>query len=410
MDRPERTGIAGVPAFGSGDNGETSRPTRFFDAVSARGAAHFRARLSFARAAFLALVAAPTVLASIYLAFVAADQYSAEFQLAVRSNDRPALTDQIGAAFGGLGGSSVGPDSYIVVEYLKSRQLLEDIAGAIDLRAVYRRPEADLLSRLGADAPVEDLAEYWRDKINVHFDHQTGIVTASVRAFTRQDALEIGREALRLSERLVNDLSRRAREETLATAEADVRRMEARLASAMAMIKRFRDRTGVIDPLKSAGAGLAIMSKLQEERVRLRTQMSILAKSMSPEAPPVLNLGQRLDAVEEQISAARADIARPGAQSGAPELSSQLLNEFETLDLERQFAEKAYLASLQALEAARADAVRTQRYLSTFVQPHMPQEPSHPRRLVMALAVFVFGLLAWAIASLGWLTVREHMV
>lgn len=367
-------------------------------------------RSSFVRTSALALVALPSAIGSLYFGLIASDQYSSAFQLAIRSNDRPAIPD-VGISLGTLGGGTtqVGSDSYIMVEYLRSRQFVEDVGKKVDLRAIYNRDGVDFFSRLGFEAPSEDVVDYWKKRIDVHFDPQSSIVAASVRAFDRQDALDVARAALELSEVLVNDLSRKARDEALAFAEGDVRRAEIRMATAIGTLKKFRDRTGVIDPAKGAEASLQVMGKLNEELVRLRAQLSILVKNMAPNAPPIVNLEQRIAAIEEQMRQTRSDVGKSGADTRTPELSSQLIGEFEQLELERQFSEKAYTLALTSLEHARSDAVRTQRYLSVFVQPQLPEDPSHPRRLMMILTIALFSFIAWAVFLLAYLTVKEHV-
>lgn len=418
-----RNGLAA--AFGRLRGGETDdarpattgasviRPERFNAPAEAPSAPvvprpAVKPKISFARASAVALIGVPTLLGALFFGLVASDQYSSNFQLAVRSNDRP-IAEQMAPAMAGLNTSPVSSDSYILVEYLRSRQLVEDIAKTIDLRGMFSRSDNDIISRLSGAASIEELVYYWRKKIDVRFENQSGIVTASIRAFRAEDSLAISQAALKLSETLVNQLSRKAREEAVSSAEDDVRRMEIRLATSIAMLKKFRDRTGVIDPQKGAGAGLQVQGKLQEELVRLRTQLSILSKNMNQNAPPIVNLKQRIAATEEQVNNARAEVGRNAAESQTPELTSQLLSEYESLDLERQFAEKAYTATLTSLERARSEAIRTQRYLSVFVEPHMPQEASHPRRLLMILTVFAFAFIGWAVFLLVYLTVKEHI-
>lgn len=417
LRRGAATATALMPASGNApaaDNSMVIRPERFnapAPEVAARPKSAIRPakkrKLSFARATAALIVILPTVLGAIYFGLIASEQYAAGFQLAVRSNDRP-MADQL-AAIPGFGSSPVTSDSYIVVAYLRSRQLVEDVSKKIDLRAMFQRSELDLVSRLPASASSEQLVEFWRDKIDVHYETQSTIITASIRAFRPEDSLAIARVALKLSESLVNDLSRKARDEAVATAESDVRRMELRLATSVATLKKFRDRTGVIDPQKGVIAGAQVIAKQQEELVRLRTQLALLANSLSQSAPSIVNLRQRIAAVEGQISNARGDVSKSAADSLTPELTSQLLGDYESLELERLFAEKAYTATQLALERARGEAARAQRYLSIFVEPHLPQDSSYPKRLLMILTVFAFSFIAWAISLLVFLTVKEHI-
>jgi capsular polysaccharide transport system permease protein len=366
-------------------------------------------RNTLARTSALLLIGVPSVLGALYFLIFASNQYSANFQLAVRSNDRPGMIDQVSPMVAGLSSSPVASDSHIVVEYLRSRQLVEDISKTVNLRAIYARQDADIIARLSGTASIEELVDYWRKRIDVKFENQSGIITASVRAFRPEDALAISTQALKLIESLVNELSRKAREESVAAAEDDVKRMEIRMASALAMMKKFRDRTGIINAQKGAEAGAAIMGKAQEELVRLRTQLAILAKNMNPTSPPIVNLKQRIAALEDQIAQTRDDVSRNAGESRTPELTSQLLSEYETLELEKQFSEKSYAAALSSLERARSEASRTQRYLTVFVQPHLPEEETHPKRALMTMTVLLFSFLGWGVFLLVYLTIKEHI-
>jgi capsular polysaccharide transport system permease protein len=85
------------------------------------------------------------------------------------------------------GGSSMlaaAIDSEIVVEYLKSQQLLNDLHGGIDFAAVYAAPQADWLSRLDPGAPAELRLRYWRRMIDPYFDLSSGLISVRVRSFS----------------------------------------------------------------------------------------------------------------------------------------------------------------------------------------------------------------------------------
>lgn len=415
-ERLDRSLTSGSAADAHVETSETViRPSRFHPEPAEAGpvpkpAAAPRKKLTKARytkISALLLIALPTFLATLYYGFVATSQYASTFQFAVRSNER-SPPDQLGM-LAQLGSSPLHSESYIVVAYLKSQQFIEDISKRVEFRKIYSRPIIDWFSRLNPKAPREDLERYWEKHISVHFNAQSGIVTAEVRAFTPEDAQTVAKYALNLSSELVNKLSVLARDERVSTAEGDVKRMEIRVATAMAMIKKFRDRTGVIDPAKSAGAGLQIFGKFQEELARLKTQLAILTRTMQPTSLPVVNLKQRIKAMEDQIRKTRAQVGADGT-SQLPELSSQLLGEYEGLELEKRFSEKAYVAAMQALEVARSEASRNQRYLSVFVQPHMPEYPNYPKRLLMIFAVLVFSAIGWGVVSLIYLTVKDHIL
>ncbi|MCA0340143.1 MAG: hypothetical protein LCH99_10455, partial [Proteobacteria bacterium] len=171
------------------------RPTKFNPATdgATSGRRKKRKPWNIARVSALFLVVVPSVASAVYFGFFASNQYSAKFQFAVRSNDRTIMPD-VGIALPGMGNSSpVASDSYIAVEYLKSRQLIEDISKRIDLRSMYQSESIDWLSRLKPTAPIEDVVDYWQKQVDVRYEALSGIVFASVRAFSPENSLEVAK-------------------------------------------------------------------------------------------------------------------------------------------------------------------------------------------------------------------------
>ena len=140
---------------------------------------------------FAVIVLAPTILAGIYYALIASDQYESRTLFAVRGlSSSVSALDALG--FTNLIGSGgvEQTDSYIVADYIRSIAVIEDIREhlGIDLRQFYANPNADILWRIDPDMPIEDFSLYWKWRINVGFNSATGISTFEVRAFAAKDA------------------------------------------------------------------------------------------------------------------------------------------------------------------------------------------------------------------------------
>ena len=90
--------------------------------------------------------------------------------------------------------------------------------------------------------PVEDLVTYWRGQVDAFFDQSNGTIVVKARAFAPEDALKLAQGIIASSERLVNDLSARARSDALRNSENDVRQAERRLATALVKLSDFRDK------------------------------------------------------------------------------------------------------------------------------------------------------------------------
>ncbi len=224
----------------------------------------------------LICIGLPVLIATLYYGFLASDQYAATAQFSIHSNTPPTASN--GSAPSGLasmlagGGSSssmlaVLGEMFVVQDYVGSAQILTDIKPKLDLRTLYRRPEADFWARLPAKAPDKTLLTYWRSMVQVQVDNSTGIGQLTVKAFTAQDAKDIADEVLALSEGLVNKMSDRSQKDTIDLAQKEVDAASARVLKAHEALNAFflqeskmRDVTG-----RPATEVLATRDRLNQE-------------------------------------------------------------------------------------------------------------------------------------------------
>ena len=298
-------------------------------------------------------------------------------------------------------------DSYVVVQYIASRAIIDDLDRTLDLQRMFSTRKADWPARLHLPVPIEDLVTYWRGQVDAFFDPTNGTIVVKARAFTPQDALELAQGILASSERLVNELSARARRDALRDSEKDVRRSEQRLAAALVKLREFRDKEGVIDPRKTADASAVLDGQVRDELVRANTELSTLQEYMQGDAPALKLLEARIRALEAQRRAIESEVTDTAATRS--QALSQMMGSYEQLESERSFAEAAYRHSLEALDRARMNADRQHIYIADFVQPRLPEEALYPRRLRSLGIVFVIAFTAWAIGCLTVRSVRDHL-
>ncbi len=383
------------------------------------------ARNMLVAASYLLLVIVPTLLVALYYLLIAHDQYMVETRFAVRTTS-PAQGSSLLEALGiGASGTSA-TDTYIVREYIHSREILERIDRELNLRERYARPTKDFHAALPRDASFEDFLEYWRSMVTVDMDRTSHILTIRTFAFTPEDSRDIATAILRESERMINELSERARKDAVAYAENEVRKAEERLRSIRQKLLRFRSSTQQIDPAKQAQVQLALIGKLEEQLAQMRAKLSEARSYLSGNAPTIIFLNNRIKALERQIADEKRKLGRKGGAgadaekrsvvgtrvagetpSGAP--LSATLSEYEALVVEREFAEKFYLSTLSGLEQARLLANRQQRYLATFVRPYLPDEALYPKALRNTIFLFLALTLTWALGLLMIQSIRDRM-
>jgi len=355
---------------------------------------------------FVVVVLVPVALATVYYFLIAADQYVAEFRFALRTVE-PVRAEIGGILQGSVAPSPIGVDSYAVVQYLGSRDVIDDLGKTLDLREMFSRPEADWLARLELPVSIEELVRYWKSQVDAFYDITNGTIVVRARAFRPDDALQLAQAILASAEQLVNDLSARARRDTLRNSEKEVRRTERRLKTALTRLREFRDREGIIDPRKTADATQALAGRIRDEIVRADTELATVKHYMRADAPSVRMLEARIQSLQTQLRSVESEVT--DTEKSRSEVLSRVMGSYERLESERTFAEKAYQHALEALDRARMNADRQQVYIAGFVQPSLPEEPLYPRRFRdVGIALFLCCAV-WLIGAFAIQTVREHL-
>ncbi|WP_020176000.1 hypothetical protein [Methyloferula stellata] len=360
---------------------------------------------------FVLAVVVPSFIAILYLAFIASDQYVSEARFAIRAAEidfggsRQQGASTLSAGSIGSMPSLAGQEAYVVTGYIHSHAIIDDLSKEVDLREIFRRPEADFWARLKSHASAEDLLSYWNSMVMTSIDGPSGIVTVYARAFRPDDALKLTQAIVRASEKLVNDISARARNDTMKRAEEEVRATESRVRQVLADMRSYRDREGFIDPTVAATSTGKLLVEAMSEKIKLQNDYFATSASLSPNAPTLQALKTRLQGLDRQIDDLKAQLTSSSPE-GKP--ISAALVKFEELELRRIFSEKLFTMAQDALERARMKAERQNMYVTAFVPPALPEEPKYPERLALSCLIPAGLLILWGIFALIGAAINDH--
>jgi capsular polysaccharide transport system permease protein len=361
---------------------------------------------------FVLFVLMPIFLGSAYFTLIQSDRYVAGAGFAVRGVNAGGGLDVLGAFTGLASSGSTTSDSYIVLKYLKSRDLVEKLQADIDLRSFYETPLADPLSRMAEGLSIEEAVDYWSGAISTSFDATSGIITFNVEAFRADDARRIADLVLQHTQELVNQLSENARRDAVAFAQSEVERAEVRLRAAMAELRRFQESEQSFNPAESAKMQGELLAQLNSRLTEVQTRMGVLGKSVKSDAPSMMALQRQAEAIQAQIDKQTEEMTGAANSAGTARDRNalpDLLERFETLNGEKDFAQRAYTSALASLEQARVEAGRRQRYLAVYSAPALPQEAVQPRRLHNVLLLVFIATCLWGIGTLVVYSVRDHL-
>lgn len=358
---------------------------------------------------FLLCVLLPLTAATLYYTTFAKDRYAARAGFSIRGIDTNSGIDGIGALTGLASTGSTTSDSYIVLSYLGSRELLEALDVELDLRGVYSSRDVDPFSRLDADAMVEDFLKYWNRRIHTQFDPTSRIIEFEVQSFTPEHAQAIAAAVLRLAQTLVNELSANARSDALRFAREEVELQEARLRQALSTIRDFRTTEQSVDPSASAALEIELIASLEARLIDVNARIAALRQTLDDNAPSLNALRRNAEALAAQIVERRETIGSDVLGENGITPVSQQLALYEVLEVDRSLAQQAYASALASLEQARRDADRQQRYLAIHLRPQAPETAQYPRSSRNLLVLGFALIAAWGIGALITYSVRDHL-
>lgn len=354
---------------------------------------------------FVIIVLLPTLVAALYYYLLAADQYQSEAHFIVKTADSTPMPSSGFSQLLGLGGGSSQSrsEAMSVNDYLESQQAVNLLNDRVNLVERFRRPEADIATRLWYAQPTPEMLKRYYDKqIDVKLSQETGITTIKVRSFRPGDSLEIISHLLRMGEDRVNLLNRRSQTDAIANAERQVADAEQALVQIQSRLTAFRQQRGDLDPEGSGKAQIGLVTTLQGQLTNARAQLNAMQGIIAPNSPQYVATAARVRALEAQVGSQAGKLT-----SGGGAIAARLGN-YQDLQIRQDFAAKRYEVAAAALEKARDTASKQQLYIVRVVDPNLPVKSEYPKRGEILLTILLSLLLTYGI---GWLLVagvREH--
>jgi capsular polysaccharide transport system permease protein len=283
--------------------------------------------------------------------------------------------------------------------------MFEDLDGDVGLKTRYARPDVDWVSRMDSDDPIEKLVRYWRSKIDVKVDKNSGTVSVAVRAFTPEDALAIAQDIADRSERLANELSERARHDALSQAKEELAQAERSMLGTINALRQTRNEQGILDATKTAEALTKVIADLRGKLLFLEGEYKVQSASVAPSAPQMKILASRVANLKDQIAGLEQRIAGGVGHTTLADMQEAL----ERRGLEAKLAEQQYAMAVAKFEQARLDQAAKQIYLMAYVSPRLAEDALYPKRLLTLCIILLSGLALWGSGVGVAVMIRDHM-
>ena len=274
----------------------------------------------------------------------------------------------------------------------------------MDLRRLWSKPSGDPVFTFNPAGSIEDLLDYWQRMVRTSYDGTTGLIEVRVLAFDPTDATAIAQALLDESARMINALSAAAREDAVRYSSEELKVAENRLRSAREAMTSFRLKNQIVDPATDFQAQAGLVGSLENQLAEAQIEIDLLAGAGDTD-PRLIQAKRRAEVIITRIAAERAKV---GADGVGQKDYAALAADYERLLVDREFAEKAYIAALSAYDAAKAVSQRTSRYLAAHVLPTTAEVSRYPERLaILGLLALFLGLL-WSIGTLVTYSLKDR--
>ncbi|MDH4541738.1 sugar transporter [Sulfitobacter faviae] len=268
--------------------------------------------------------------------------------------------------------------------------------------------DTDPVFSIQPNASIEDLSDYWDRMVRVSFDQGTGLIEVQVLAFDPAMAQAIAQEVLNQSQVMINALNDTARADAMRYANADLETALNRLKEAREALTGFRTRTQIVDPLADLQGRMGVMTNLQQQLAEALIEFDLLRETNSSSDPRLVQAKRRIEVIQERILSERNSFTGGDMTSAVAEDYPKLLAEYESLQVDLEFAEEAYRLALSAVEVARSNATRQSRYLATYIEPTRPETAEFPRRFMLGGLACLFLTLLWGVGALVYYSIRDR--
>lgn len=373
-------------------------------------------------ASFVLLVVAPVLTTGFYLYAIAKDQYISTVSFSVRAEEISSALSLLGG-LSSLSGTS-SSDADILYQFIQSQELVQRVDEKLNLRKIYGKPAFDPYFAFNPDSSIEALVKYWRRVVKIAYDHSTGLIELQVHAFDPRDAQKVAQEIYDQSSAMINQLSATGRDDATRYAKEDLDTAIERVKVARTALTEFRSRTQIIDPSADIQSQMGLLNSLQQQMTESIVELNLLQTSAQAKGDPrIEETRRRIEVIQKLIDKERDKFGGGGVNTANPTETtaaegggaakensnySTLVGQFEELNVDREFAEKAYLAALAGYDTALAKAQRQSRYLAAYVSPTLAQESIVPQRLQSLLVVLALVLAGWSILMLVYYSVRDR--
>lgn len=351
---------------------------------------------------FFMIFILPLGLFSYYQLRIATDRYHSDSAISITQDSNSAPTLDLSII--GLPAVADDRDALTLVTFINSLDMLQDLESTMQLRAHYSDPKIDWMSRLPAEASLEDFHKYMLGYIVAEYDITTHLVNIHIQSFTREYAQKLLMTILDRSQVFVDRLNSRITVEQTKFFETQLKQSEDRVREAKSQLLAFQREHGLLTTDSEALMINNTIAQLTATLIGKQGELEVKRRDLNDNSPAVQILKAEIETLTKQIAAEKDKLSVRSDGSAVSELASQ----FAEIQFNLEFVSTIYKSNLGQLERARMEAIQRLKYLIVVTNPTIADASLYPNRAYNIGTALLILLAVFFVLSLLTAIVREH--
>lgn len=348
-----------------------------------------------------ALAFAAILLVSFYWFVIAQERYVSRATVVLESPQMASPEISLSSLMGGGGGNT--SDLLLLREHLLSVDMLRRLDQDLDIREHYTE-HGDIFAKLhDRDAPIENLHKYYLRRVEIELDEYAGVLNIEVQGYTPEFAHQMTTLLLEAGENHMNEMGHRLAEEQVHFLERQMVRLDERFTETREALLEYQNEYGLVSPTDTVASINQVVATLEADLARLQAQRNAMASYQSTQSSQLREVERNITALRDQIVEQRDRIAQASGDS-----LNSVSAQYETLELQAQFAQETYSSALAALENTRLEAARQLKQVSVLQSPLMPEYPTEPNRLYNSSVFAIITIFLTFILSMLMMIIKDH--
>lgn len=353
---------------------------------------------------FFGMVMSPALLIGLYLFIFLADEYQSK---AIITVDESASTPQLGLLESiAVNGGGPSLDEQILQAFVVSPDLLLALDKELAVREHYSR-SWDFLFGLSENAPIEEFISYYKKKVSIKRDPDSGLLELSVRAYAADFSQSLAMLILDRSEKFINSSSSAIASREMEFALNEIERSQRMLKKAKNSLLEFQNEYELINPDSEGQSLITIVYEMEADLARAQAELGQANQFLNSNAPQVVALKGRIEALQQEIKEQKQRLMGSNGSEDVQQIN-ELNAKFQALNMDVETALSLYKGALGSYEMARVQASKQLKHLVVASKPYLPEKSTYPKRFYWWVTSVILLSALFGIVSIILASINEH--